>query len=55
MGGLGKFYFDKKVLQTVFCLETDFQVTLVSSIVKWSIFYVVLSQCSAIDFDPLEW
>ena len=55
MGGLGKFYFDKKVLQTVFCLETDFQVTLVSSIVKWSIFYVVLSQCSAIDFDPHEW
>ena len=36
MGGLGKFYYDKKVLQRVFCLKTDFQVTLVSSIMKWS-------------------
>ena len=30
MDGLGKFYFDRKMLKTVFC----FQATLVSSIVK---------------------
>ena len=47
MGGLGKFYYDKKVLQTVFCLKTDFQVTLVSSIVK-------CYDC-AIDSDLKKW
>ena len=53
MVGLDKFYFT--AIETMISVKTDVQVTLVNISVKRSIFYVVLCQCSAIDFDPLEW
>ena len=44
---------DKKVLEKVFCLKPDFQVTLVRGIVKWSWYF--LCRDLAIDSDLQEW
>ena len=41
------------MLEAVFCLKPDFQVTLVSSIVKWSRYF--LCHYSTIDSDLQEW